>query len=474
MALESGARLSVRRWVLSVYGPLLFVLAYLALTFLVFAAGPIRWSLTPLEYALAGLLSLGCLIALSLGYYVNVRRDAGLVLEGLRAEDGYLHLGRASAALLAAGAIYNVLAVSSKLLLQYAPALDLWQCILNPGLGYVQGQELQRLYESGNIPESIAQYRLLFRAITFLSGLGAFWYPLGLLAWRNLRLWMKLLFLASLLGTLLYYWVIGTQMGFGMLVFTALPVLIWRAACSGRGKAPKRRRAGRIAAVQAAAIVLAFVLLFAGMQLSRAGVKRAGNTDIGGVLKDKSLYTLRYGGSGSRAAYGAMMLSFYVGHGYAGLGKSMSLPFRWTYGLGWSHGLLRLAERYAGVAGVWERTYLYRNEMENRWPALAYWSTLYAWLASDVTYWGVPVVMGLLGMFFGLVWKDLAARRNAVAAVALGQLFLLFMMAPANNQLFNTVGAFFSSLLVLAVYLLSRTGLWRKWDGLGEEAQNHG
>jgi hypothetical protein len=47
----------------------------------------------------------------------------------------------------------------------------------------------------------------------------------------------------------------------------------------------------------------------------------------------------------------------------------------------------------------------------------------------------------------------------------LGQLFILFVMIPANNQLFNTVSAFFSSLVVLALYVLSRTRAYRKWDG---------
>jgi hypothetical protein len=466
--LDGGGKRSVCRWMLSLYGPLLFVLVYLAFTFLVFAAGPIRWSLTGREYALAGLISMGCLVTLALGYFVNVRRDAGLVLEGLRTGDGYLRLGRITVLLFIVSACFNILAVWSKLLLQYSPALNLWQCILNPGLGYVQGQQLQSLYEAGNIPGSIARYELLFRALALLSGLGVFWYPLGWLAWRMLRLWMKLLFLFSLASTLLYYWIIGTQMGFGMLVFAALPVFIYRSACAGCGKAPHGKRAGRNAAAQLTALVLAFVLLFAGMQLSRAGAKNAQTLDIGSVVKNESLYTLRWGGAAeSKAMYGAMMLTFYVGHGYAGLGKSTGLPFKWTYGLGWSYGLLQLSEKYAGVSGVWERTYLYRNERINHWPALAYWSTLYPWLASDVTYWGVPVAMGLAGMFFAAMWKDLTARRSAIAATVLAQLFQLFAMVPANNQLFNTISGFFSSVLVLALYILSRTRLWRRWEGGG-------
>jgi hypothetical protein len=342
------------------------------------------------------------------------------------------------------------------------------------------------LYETGWIPDSIAQFSLLFKALALFSGLTVFYYPLGWLSWRKLKLPMKLLFAASLLSTMLYYWILGTDMGFGMMVFVALPVLIYRAACVKREKEGRKARAWarfrkwfrayRSVMLQIVSLLLAFVIIFGGMQVARAGAKSSGDIDIGKVFHDRSLYSFRYGdpSESGTVVYGVMMLSFYVGHGYAGLGKTFSLPFEWTYGLNWSNGLLQLSEKYLGVSGVWERSYLYRNEQVNRWPALLYWSTLYPWLASDVTYWGVPVVMLLLGIFLAAVWKDLAARRNAMAAVALGQLFQLFIMIPANNQLFNTISAFFSTLLVIALYIFSRTRLYREWNGAGKGRAAHG
>jgi hypothetical protein len=479
MVPEGCVGLGVGKRVFSAYGPLFFILLYLVFTYLVFIYGPLSWTLAQKSYFLLSLLVLGCMATLALGYYLNIRKSRGLVCKSVTESDGFPRLGKVLTTLFAVSAFFNILTVWAKLLLMYNPALSLWQCILNPGLGYMQGQGLQNLYEAGQIPDSIAKFSLLFKALTLFSGLTALYYPLGWLSWRKLRIWMRLLFTASLMSTLLYYWILGTQMGFGMRVFTALPVLLLRAACVRHEKASKRPGAGKRLAkwfraywgvlTQILCLLLAFVLLFGGMQIARAGAKHGGNASFGDFLKDQSLYSFRYGGkSGNNfASYAAMMLSFYLGHGYAGLGKALDLPLQWTYGLNWSNGLLQISEKYLGVTGVWERSYLFRNELVNGWPALNYWSTLYAWLASDVTFWGVPIVMLLLGVFFAAVWKDLAIRRNAMAAVVLGQLFQLFIMIPANNQLFNTISAFFSSLLVLALYLFSRTRLYREWNKLG-------
>ena len=485
MAVPGGCEgLGAGKRVFSVYAPLLFILLYLALTYLAFVYGPLSWTLSQGAYLLTTLLVVGCMAALAVGYFLNVRGSERRVCAAAAESDGYPRLGKVLTVLFAVSAFFNILTVWSKLLLMYNPALDLWQCILNPGLGYVQGQGLQGLYEAGEIPDSIARFSLLFKALTLLSGLTVFYYPLGWLSWRKLRLWMKLLFIASLLCTLLYYWIVGTQMGFGMMVFVALPVLFYRAACIRRERLGRKAGAGervskwfrayRTVMLQFVSLLLAFVILFGGMQIARAVAKRGGDTGLGAELNNKTLFSYRYGGetAPTPASYAAMMLSFYMAHGYAGLGKSFSLPFEWTYGLNWSNGLLQVAEKYFGVTGVWERSYLYRNEQVNGWPALLYWSTLYAWLASDVTYWGVPAVLLLLGIFFGAVWKDLTARRNAMAAVMLGQLFELFIMIPANNQLFNTISALFSSLLVIALYVFSRTKRYRKWNDGGHSAAN--
>jgi hypothetical protein len=473
------------RRIYAAYGPLIFILAYLALTYLIFIYGPLSWILSRKAYLLTSLLVVGCMAGLAIGYWLNMRRGMGGLRRSLPERDGYSRLGRLLTLLFVVSALSNILTVWVRLLLMYNPVLDIWQSILHPGLGYVQGQGLQSLYEVGEIPESISRFAPLFRTITLFSGLTVLYYPLGWLSWRRLGLELKLLFAASLLSTLLYYWILGTQMGFGMMVFVALPVLLYRAACVQRDKPGRKAgvparlakwfRAYRSVLLQAVCLLLGFVIIFGGMQVARAAAKNPDSdsgtgVDVGTTLSDTSLYRFRFGdpSDSGAVAYSAMMLSFYVGNGYAGLGKSIDLPFEWTYGLNWSNGLLQLAQKYFGVTGVWERSYLYRNEQVNGWPALLYWSTLYAWLASDVTYWGVPVVMLLLGVFFAAVWKDLIVRGNAMAAVVLGQLFMLFIMIPANNQLFNTIGMLFSSLLVLALYIFSRTKLYRAWNRGGE------
>jgi hypothetical protein len=150
-----------------------------------------------------------------------------------------------------------------------------------------------------------------------------------------------------------------------------------------------------------------------------------------------------------------------MSHGYTGLALAMELPFEWSYGLGWSKGLQAILRDYLGGPDLFHRSYLARNEATNQWPALAWWSTIFPWIASDTTFYGTVLVMVLIGFGIARVWMEIVVNGNLLGFVLLSQLFVLVFMFPANFVVAQTIDAVCAFVGALIVYFLGRRGLRR-------------
>jgi hypothetical protein len=139
------------------------------------------------------------------------------------------------------------------------------------------------------------------------------------------------------------------------------------------------------------------------------------------------------------------MMIFYLSHGYAGLSASLGEPFQWCWGLGSSIAIQGYAEQYFGLTGVFERTYLARAEVTSGWPALGYWSTVFPWLASDLTFGGALAFMWLVGRCTAKSWSESVRRGDLLSVAIFCQLVIFLLYVPANNQLlqsrYHAVGA---------------------------------
>jgi hypothetical protein len=93
----------------------------------------------------------------------------------------------------------------------------------------------------------------------------------------------------------------------------------------------------------------------------------------------------------------------YLGQGYYHTCFAFDLDFRWTRFLGNNPALIGLAARF-GV-DVWKDTYMHRLQREGI-DELGVWHSAYTWFASDVSFYGVPVVLFFLGYFFGVSWAQ--------------------------------------------------------------------
>jgi len=155
---------------------------------------------------------------------------------------------------------------------------------------------------------------------------------------------------------------------------------------------------------------------------------------------------------GSNVALGIDSAIAIPTHGYCGLSHCLQLRFQWTYGLGHSLAAQELLRRFTGI-DVYERTYLARSEMRSGWYGLQWWSTVFPWLASDVTFPGALLVMVMAGFLFAKTWMEAAYECNPVALALFAQLTLAVLFVPANSQIFQESQTMFGTYGLLLWYL---------------------
>lgn len=152
---------------------------------------------------------------------------------------------------------------------------------------------------------------------------------------------------------------------------------------------------------------------------------------------------------------GLLGILYYVSHGYVGLSYSLNLPFEFTFGQTFFRGFSTTLLPYFNIQSTFEKSYLARNEAVNGWSASQNWSTIFPWLASDISYWLIPVLMFFVGYTMKVGLKISLLNDNPFALVMIGQLFILCFMIPANNQLLHTFSNGTGFVIIFIMYFKS-------------------
>lgn len=140
----------------------------------------------------------------------------------------------------------------------------------------------------------------------------------------------------------------------------------------------------------------------------------------------------------------------YLSQGYYHTCFAFDLDFRWTKFVGNNPALIALAKRL-GV-DVWDDTYMHRLQSKGI-DEFGEWHSAYTWFASDVTFYGVPVLLLILGYFFGFSWARGAQGDflSQVVFIMCGNVLLLLF---ANNTYLSSV--FNAFLVFVPFWVLTR------------------
>lgn len=392
-----------------------WVQIYLASTILLFAFGPCNWQVeNSLQvYGYVALAHLAIAIGMFFGGSQPITAEAPT---------------RHSYALLGWCVMLAFLIAPLQIVTRNFSGVGVLEAMSDPALAY------------SSAAGELRDYFVLSLVSTVSAPLRCLLVPLSITCWEGATLWLKagcVLAIALELGVSLI-----SGQAFGVFDVMLLMVLTSYLNKRAGGRAARSRQAatGRqsapwvyrlLASLLSGVAVLAAISYFTYSRMARFGENIPRESlnwapSIMGVRLPESI------------EFGTYYLVRYLTIGYYGLAGCLDLPFRWTYGLGHSAFL----RRYAGLFNPeWEWTFLdtypARLEQATGYSTANYWHTSYPWLASDLTYSGVLLLVCGVGYLFSRAAKDFLVSRNIFALSACSQLFLVLMYLPASCERVN-------------------------------------
>lgn len=151
----------------------------------------------------------------------------------------------------------------------------------------------------------------------------------------------------------------------------------------------------------------------------------------------------------------ATLLSGYISAGYYGLSLSLKLPFKWTYGFGSSYVMSTFLNRFLGLPNLYEMTYINRMTETFGRNGLRTWNTIFPWLASDLTYFGALLFFIPVGYIWSKSWYEIIKYKNPVSIVLFATITLGLVFVPANNQLFNGIDSYLSTISIVLFWMFN-------------------
>ena len=166
-----------------------------------------------------------------------------------------------------------------------------------------------------------------------------------------------------------------------------------------------------------------------------------------------------------RLQAGALGLSSYLTQGYYALSLALDKPFIPMFGVGSSMFLYNNAAQFLGNPHIAELPYPERLQQENGWDARILWSTVYAWLASDLSFPGVVLLMGLVGFLLAVSWRDAIYGGGPFAVLFLAQLLMFCYYIPAGNRVAQGPEQLVTFWVIFAAWGLTRRRI--RWGDRG-------
>jgi hypothetical protein len=475
-----SASAPMHRWVR--YLPLVLVLTYLNLTVILFAFGPWKYPVAD-GTRIYGFLILAHL-ALAVGYLtVNGRPPSQAIGDAASVRVAKVCL-----------AVTLLLLVPTSLLNTGSALPNVITGFLDPGEVYARSIQLR---SERPLLTVVAYVRILVGPLLFLL------LPLLVVYWSSLSVRIRLLGIFALAFIVATYVAIGVNKGIAEML-GLFPPLALAAYLAGKLHLTRSQWV-RVAAAWFVGVTL-FFWFFAATQSTRTGsaaehgslpagvtktfapatptISRAtpgagsatpaptpaataipsptpAPTFPGGIRRIPVDYdnALVRGLSAGTLRTGVVGIAFYVTHGYYGLYLSLDKPFVPMFGVGNSLFLTQQVVRITGNEQIGNMSYPKRIEDEG-WDALGLWSSIYPWIASDVSFPGTIIVVFLIGRLFGLAWSDALSGRNPFAYGMLAQFAIMLFYFPANNQTSQFGEGLTAFWAILIAWLMTRNRSW--------------
>lgn len=272
----------------------------------------------------------------------------------------------------------------------------------------------------------------LIQLVTLFSGFLTLLLPLLIIWWGKLGPFTRVYGSVAVIAYGATFVAIGTNQGLGYLVLFGL-VGIGVKRFSGIGEG------GRVVSRKATTLLVAFALLFLAY-FGLGAIQRSLEFQANSPVAPSAGATV-----GTAVKYAFDSAVSYPTQGYLGLSYSLNQPFIFTNGYGSARALNRYVVQYLGGEDQEPLTYPERVEYYTGYPAGQKWHTVYSWLASDLTFAGSVLFMGVIGWVLAALWIRAVRELDILAIGLLSWVGLFVLFTPANNQIglsqTNLIGA---------------------------------
>lgn len=416
--------------------PLTFFAAIVIVTYALFWAGPFATAVT--NGGLMTTFLVGVLVAFALGYGLAW---AGSTTPDVSPPSDPLILPRVERRLLKWSYVwYIVFALLSISAYGVHSPAELLQAILDPRTSY---------YAKFDQAQSAGGFAFIFQILNLFGGLYFILIPFAALYWRAMGRTMRIGAIVSVVAYVAFFLSTGTQQGVANIAIS-LAVSVFAV----RRRSHTSRMTFRRLFV---AVIVIVILCIVALTIVASFAARTDTTSTLFQGPDASRMVENFTPLlGPDLARGATVVIAYVSHGYFGLASSMKLPFVWTGGLGAFRGLSSYLPQYLGLADPYYSTYPVRLQEVSSWSATGVWSTIYPWLASDLSFPGVVLASAVLGFAVARVWRNFLITGSGLALVLISIFAVGAAYSVANNQLFNERYSAIGVLTILIAYVVSR------------------
>jgi hypothetical protein len=421
--------------------PIRLVLLYVAATFFVFALGPFEWPVDNWASLIAFLaLSMACL-------WVGFRCEIARAPSECTAIDPRWIIILGSVAAVA------LLFVAAPVYTGKTP-WQVFDALSDQGAAYSDLQA--QLEQTSGTRDPIALARILTWPFVF----GAI--ILGIVQWAHLSATFRLLVVVVLLSILILSVLRGTDReNADLLIITLSLSAVLGARQLHRGVSRTLIHAARYPLIAAFVLLIVTATLFVQRKQERlvdaVNLCLAQSERDPGICADFEYAPFVLFGVDERYRYAASMAAAYFSQGYYGLSLALDLgDFQSTWGIGHAPFVAALYTRITGDDELYTHSYTYRLRNVG-WSDQEQWSTMFPWLANDISFAGVPILMLLIGLAFGASWRDAVFASDDRAAIVFAIFCIMLAYLPANSQVTLVPDHYFALLVWLSLWFWARS-----------------
>ncbi|MGI6665304.1 MAG: hypothetical protein ACOX3W_07845 [Christensenellaceae bacterium] len=259
---------------------------------------------------------------------------------------------------------------------------------------------------------------------------------LCILYFKDLKIHGKVFTIAYMLLLVLFYISIGTNIRFFHIVLLLLLPVILKIFDLAYHKKLTFKKGTQLLSIILVGLLI-FAVYFGWMMESRSKASGYEISDytIGNVSppkkppKEPSEPTSQIGQKINNLWYSA---SSYLSQGYYGMSQALELKWVPMYGLGNSMFLVDTITK--NFYDIDQFTYQVRLEPYG-WDSDVRWHSMYTWVANDVSFYGVIVVMFALGIVFAMMFRDAIKEKDPFAQASIFFFIILIIFIPCNNQI---------------------------------------